>query len=884
MRYLKGKEIRQLFLDYFARHGHEIVPSSPLVPADDPTLLFTNAGMVQFKKVFLGQEERPYKRAASCQKCVRAGGKHNDLENVGYTARHHTFFEMLGNFSFGDYFKREAIALAWEFLTKELELPLERLYVTVYREDDEAAALWKEIAGLPEERIVRLGEADNFWAMGDTGPCGPCSEIIFDQGPEVGCGRPECQVGCDCDRYLELWNLVFMQYERDETGRLTPLPRPCIDTGMGLERITATLQGVKTNFDCDLFAGLMAKISDLTGLHYGKNPKQDVAFKVIADHSRASAFLIADGVLPSNEGRGYVLRRIIRRAVRFGRVLGLQRPFLYETSRVVVDEMGEVYPELLRAQKTIEKILALEEERFRETLERGLSLLEEELERLSSRGEKVIPGEFIFKLYDTYGFPYDIVRDVALERGFTLDMQGFEQEMAKQRARSRKHWKGEMARAPEAFKQLLEAGLGKTFVGYETTEAEAELLTLVREGKEVETALEGEEVEAAFSKTPFYGEAGGQVGDTGLVLAPSGQAEVTDTYRLGELFVHKLQVKKGFLKKGETVKLSVFSSRRAAIARHHTATHLLHAALRRVLGEHVHQAGSLVAPDRLRFDFTHFEPLTSEEIFTLEDLVNARIRDDLPVEVKIMPYKEAVEQGAMALFGEKYGDAVRVIRIGNFSMELCGGTHVHHTGEIGYFKIISEGSVSAGIRRIEALAGEAAVNFVHDLERQRERLAAKLKGSPLEIEKRLDALLKQVKDLQQEVENLRRQMARGGLEGLLQNVHEVNGIKVIAAQVEAKDAKTLREMGDLLRERLRSGVVVLATVTNGKAQLLAMVTKDLTPKVHAGKIIQELAKHLDGRGGGRPDMAQGGGPKVEGLKEALAQAVEIIAHQTSHGK
>ncbi len=693
MRYLKGKEIRQLFLDYFARKGHTIVPSSSLVPADDPTLLFTNAGMVQFKKVFLGQEERPYKRAASCQKCVRAGGKHNDLENVGYTARHHTFFEMLGNFSFGDYFKEEAIAYAWEFLTKELELPVERLYVTVYKDDDEAFALWQKIAGLPAERIVRLGEADNFWAMGDTGPCGPCSEIIFDQGPEVGCGRPDCRVGCDCDRYLELWNLVFMQYERDEEGRLSPLPRPCIDTGMGLERITATLQGVKTNFDSDLFAGLMAKISALTGLHYGQDQKNDVAFRVIADHSRAAAFLIADGVLPSNEGRGYVLRRIIRRAVRFGRSLGLERPFLYETAHVVVEEMGETYPELIRAAQTIEKILVLEEEKFRETLERGLALLEEELKKLAQKGERVIPGEFIFKLYDTYGFPYDIVRDVALERGFSLDMAGFEREMAKQRERSRKAWRGELAKAPKVFLSLLEKGLGKEFVGYETTEAEAEVLALARGQEEVQALSSGEEGEAVFSKTPFYGEAGGQVGDTGLVLAPGGQAEVVDTYRLGELFVHKLKVKEGVLRKGDPVKLSVFSSRRAAIARHHTATHLLHAALRRLLGDHVHQAGSLVAPDRLRFDFTHFEPLTMEEIFALEDLINARIRDNLPVEVKLMSYKEAVDQGAMALFGEKYGEKVRVIRIGNFSMELCGGTHVHRTGDIGYFKIIAESSV-----------------------------------------------------------------------------------------------------------------------------------------------------------------------------------------------
>ncbi len=876
MKYLKGKEIRQLFLDYFARNGHEIVPSSPLVPADDPTLLFTNAGMVQFKKVFLGQEERSYKRAASCQKCVRAGGKHNDLENVGYTARHHTFFEMLGNFSFGDYFKEEAIAYAWEFLTRELELPVDRLYVTIFRDDDEAARLWKKIAGLPEDRIVRLGEKDNFWAMGDTGPCGPCSEIIFDQGPEVGCGRPDCRVGCDCDRYLELWNLVFMQYDRDENGILTPLPRPCIDTGMGLERITATIQGVRTNFDCDLFARLMEKISALTGKRYGEDRQTEVAFRVIADHSRAAAFLIADGVLPSNEGRGYVLRRIIRRAVRFGRTLGLERPFLYETALTVVEDMGDVYPELIRARGTIAKVLQIEEERFRETLERGLHLLEEELQRLEKRGEKVISGEFIFKLYDTYGFPYDIVRDVALERGFGLDMIGFEREMAKQRERSRKHWKGEITKIPEVFQELLEKGRGFEFVGYETLEAEAEILALTKNKEAVNEITEGEEAEAVFSKTPFYGEAGGQVGDTGLVIGPNGEAEVTDTKRLGDLLIHFLRVTKGKIRTGEKVKLVVDAARRAAIARHHTATHLLHAALRQILGNHVHQAGSLVAPDRLRFDFTHFEPLKLEEIFKIEDLVNAIIRENLLVEVQVVPLKEALDMGAMALFGEKYGEKVRVVKIGKFSLELCGGTHVSRTGDIGYFKIVSEGSVQAGVRRVEAVAGEPAVQFVHELERERERLAAKLKVSPMELEKRLETLLKQIKEQQQEIERLTRQMARGGLESLLSQVKEVDGVKVLAAQVEARDAKALREMGDFLRDRLGSGVVILGAVGDGKAQLLVMITKDLTSKIHAGKLIGELAKMIGGRGGGRPDMAQGGGPKAEELPKALEAVYEVV--------
>ncbi len=876
MKKLKGKEVRQLFLDYFARHGHEIVPSSPLVPADDPTLLFTNAGMVQFKKVFLGQEKRSYTRAASCQKCVRAGGKHNDLENVGYTARHHTFFEMLGNFSFGDYFKEEAIFFAWEFLTKELELPIERLYVTVFRDDDEAAALWKKISGLSERRIVRLGEKDNFWAMGDTGPCGPCSEIIFDQGPEVGCGRPDCRVGCDCDRYLELWNLVFMQYERDEKGTLHPLPRPCIDTGMGLERITATLQGVPTNFDTDLFKALMKKISQLTGRAYHQDQKTTIAFRVIADHSRAAAFLLADGVLPSNEGRGYVLRRIIRRAVRFGRSLGLERPFLHETGLTVVEDMGDVYPELVRARETIAKVLQIEEERFRETLERGLSYLEEGLKHLEKKGQRILPGDFIFKLYDTYGFPYDIVRDLALERGFSLDMAGFEKEMARQRQRSRQHWKGTLDKAPQIFQDLLDQGLGKEFVGYDTLETEAQILALVSKGESVEEVTEGQEAEAVFSRTPFYGEAGGQVGDTGQVLVPQGQAEVTDTKRIGDLFVHRLRITQGSLKVGDTVRLLVDAQRRKAIARHHTATHLLHAALRELLGEHVHQAGSLVAPDRLRFDFTHFESLKQEDIFALEDRVNEIIRENIPVETMILPLKEAMALGAMALFGEKYGEKVRVVKIGDFSLELCGGTHVLRSGDIGFFKIVSDSSIQAGVRRIEAVAGKPAVKYVHHLEGQQKALALKLKVAPHEVEKRLDTLLKQIKAQQQEIEKLKRQLARGGLETVLDKVKEIKGIKVLAAEVEAPEAKTLREMGDVLRQRLGSGVVVLGAVIQNKAHLLVMVTKDLTEKLHAGKIMADLAQRLGGRGGGRPDMAQGGAPRTEKLSQALEEVYELI--------
>ncbi len=876
---MKGREIRKAFLDYFARNGHEIVPSSSLVPADDPTLLFTNAGMVQFKRVFLGEEERPYRRAASCQKCMRAGGKHNDLENVGYTARHHTFFEMLGNFSFGDYFKAEAIAYAWEFLTRELGLPREKLYATVFREDDEAAELWRKIAGLPAERIVRLGEKDNFWAMGDTGPCGPCSEIVYDQGEEAGCGQPDCGPGCDCDRFLEIWNLVFMQYERDESGVLKSLPRPSIDTGMGLERIAAVLQGVPSNYDTDLFAGIMEGIAELSGRAYKEGGEITAAFRVIADHLRASVFLIADGVVPSNEGRGYVLRRIIRRAERFGRLLGLNEPFLFRLVSRVVDEFGDFYPEIRRAERAAEKILEIEESRFQETLARGLELLEEELKRLSAEGRRIIPGEVIFKLYDTYGFPQDIVRDVALSRGFELDMEGFERAMAEARERSRRSWKGRLATVPEVFKKLAE-DLGETpFVGYESLSPGAEVLALVKDSEEVAEARAGEEVLAIFSRTPFYSEGGGQVADTGLVLAPGLKAEVQEARRFGGLMVHVLRVKEGCLRKGMQVHLEVLSDRRAATARHHTATHLLHAALRRVLGEHVRQAGSLVAPDRLRFDFTHFEPLTLEEIRAVEEMVNARIRDNLPVEARVVSFKEAQAMGALALFGEKYGERVRVIKIGDFSLELCGGTHVQRTGDLGYFKIISEGSVSAGVRRIEALAGEPAVKWVFGLEDERRQLAALLKCSPSELGRRVEGLLERVRKLEEEITRLKRGEVRKALEEKLAEVQEVSGVKVLCAEVPARNPAELREMGDFFRDKLGSGVIFLYSVQDGRVQMVAMVTRDLSGRIPAGRLMQLVAPVVGGRGGGRPEMAQGGGPQTEAvsrLRETLLAAVRDL--------
>ncbi len=878
MKKLSSRQLRDLFLDYFREKGHEIVPSSPLVPANDPTLLFTNAGMVQFKGVFLGEESRPYKRAASCQKCVRAGGKHNDLENVGYTARHHTFFEMLGNFSFGDYFKAEAISFAWELLVKRIGLPVGKLWVTVFEKDDEAARLWPELTGISPDRVVRLGEKDNFWAMGDTGPCGPCSEILIDQGPEVGCRRPDCKVGCDCDRYLELWNLVFMQYFRDQSGTLSPLPKPSIDTGMGLERIAAICQGVKSNFDTDVFSGLLAEIERLSGTSYGQDQQKDVAMRVIADHARASAFLVADGVIPSNEGRGYVLRRIIRRAVRYGRVLGLSGPFLGTVASVVVKEMGDIYPELERSKNLMAKILEHEESRFLETLEYGLGMLDHEVTRLRSHAQDTISGEFIFKLYDTYGFPIDIVQDVAKEQGLKIDKAGFEKAMAIQRLRSKMaHKEASIKAIPKAYSRLLEQGETTRFVGYDTLIHNATVLALVKDGQEVDFAQEGWCGELVVDKTPFYPEAGGQVGDKGQIEAPEGLVEVIDTLRRGEVIVHKVKVIEGKVSKGDQVELRVTQSLRLDTARNHTATHLLHAALRAVLGDHVKQAGSLVAPQRLRFDFTHFSQVSTKELHEIEDIVNEKIREDIPLSVKIVPYKTALDMGATALFGEKYSDEVRVVEIPGFSMELCGGTHLDRTGRIGFFKIITETSVASGVRRIEAVTGQAAVGVVHDLEDSLNSLAGILKCPVGDLEKRSKDLLKKVKDLEKALQRAMIQGVSEDLDELLKNTRTVSGVKVVAAEVGLGDAKAMRELGDRIRDKIGSGVVVLGTRADGnKALLLVMVTKDLSGRIHAGKIIRSLAGMVGGGGGGRPDMAQAGGSRPERLKEAIEAAYGVV--------
>ncbi len=878
MKNLKGSEIRKLFLDYFESKGHQVVSSSSLVPADDPSLLFTNAGMVQFKKVFLGEETRPYKRAATSQKCVRAGGKHNDLENVGYTARHHTFFEMLGNFSFGDYFKREAIAFAWEFLTEVLELPKDRLWATVFEDDDEAAAMWPEITGISPDRVVRLGEEDNFWAMGDTGPCGPCSEILIDQGEDVGCGRPECRVGCDCDRYLEIWNLVFMQFFRDESGRMSNLPDPCIDTGMGLERIAAVCQGKFNNFDTDIFAAIMNHLQKLSGLEYGKGAGTDIAMRVIADHARASAFLIADGVIPSNEGRGYVLRRIIRRAVRYGRVLGLTDVFMASVAGVVCDDMGDIYPELEKSREFMARVLENEETRFAETLETGLRILDERIRELKEKNEKKLPGDFVFKLYDTYGLPVDIVQDVVKEQGADFDREGYRKAREEQRRRSKSaHRDAVTEKIPDIYRELLAQGKGVDFSGYETLACDSIILALVSGQKALDAAESGWEGELVVENTPFYAESGGQQGDTGVIKSDTGSAEVLDTVKRGDLIVHKIRVTSGTLRAGDTVHLAVTEGRRMDIARNHTATHLLHAALRQVLGDHVKQSGSLVAPDHLRFDFTHFSRVSTEELQKVEDMVNEKIRADLPVNTEIMSQEEAISRGAMALFGEKYGDTVRVVNIPEFSMELCGGTHLERTGQAGFFKITSESSVSAGLRRIEACTGSTAVNLVHQMENTISDMASTLKCPVTAVKEKVESLSSRVKQLEKDLQKALASKAAAGIDDILENARQVNGITAIAQVVDVPDAKALREAGDRIRDRLKSGVVVLGAENNGKALLLCVVTKDLAGKTcHAGKIIKEVASVVGGGGGGRPDMAQAGGSRPEKLEEAVNKLYELI--------
>ncbi len=870
---MKGNEIRSRFLEYFKNQGHTVVDSSSLVPKDDPTLLFVNAGMVQFKTVFMGEEKREYQRAVTSQRCVRAGGKHNDLENVGYTARHHTFFEMLGNFSFGDYFKEDAIRFAWDFLTVELGLDPKDLWVSIFDDDDEAQKLWERVEDLPKGRIVRMGEKDNFWAMGDTGPCGPCSEIHIDQGPAAGCGRHDCALGCDCDRFLELWNLVFMQFSRSEDGTLTPLPKPSIDTGMGLERVAAVLQGKFNNYDSDLFLPIIATLEQLSGKSYGDNNQDDTAMRVIADHARATTFLVADGVLPSNEGRGYVLRRIMRRAVRYGKYLGLEKPFMEDVTIAVVNEMMAAYPHLQNAASLLAKVVNNEEERFRETLEHGLALLDEEISRLSGEKSLVISGSFIFKLYDTFGFPFDIVRDIALERSLGFDEAGFLAEMENQRQKSRHSRKGEGVKLlGEGVKSLAAEGKKTEFVGYHESSVNARVEGLLNAaGERVRLLLPGEKGQLYVGRTPFYAESGGQIGDCGLAVWAGGRARVTGTSVEGEkIFLHAIEIEEGELAEETDVTLSVAGDRRRAIAAHHSATHLLHAALRQILGDHVKQAGSLVEPDRLRFDFTHFSPLSSDEIEAIEYLVNEKIWENTPVTTELLDKEDAIKGGATALFGEKYDEQVRVVSMADFSKELCGGTHVQAAGEIGVFKIKSEGGIASGVRRIEALAGPAAFAEIQSLYRRENRIGALLNvGNSEEIAGKVAALVSNLKSMEKQVADLSKQLASSDLDSVFNNAVVIDGIKVIGAEIPLDSPKTLREVGDKVRDNMGTAVAVLGGAINGKAALLAIVSGDLTTTIKAGELVNRIAKIVGGKGGGRPDMAQAGGPMADKISEAI---------------
>jgi alanyl-tRNA synthetase len=890
MEKLPVREIRRRFLGFFARHGHTVVPSSALVPRDDPTLLFTNAGMNQFKDVFTGRATRPFKRATSSQKCVRAGGKHNDLENVGHTARHHTFFEMLGNFSFGDYFKRDAIRFAWTLLTEELGIPKERLVTTVFggdaglgiAADTEARALWREIAGLPEERILNLGYQDNFWVMGETGPCGPCSEVHYHQGDDLPCveeahGRPCLGAACDCDRWVEIWNLVFMQFERKTPGApLVPLPAPSIDTGAGLERLGAVLQGVRSNYDTDLIRPLVAMGEQLSGKQYVSSDSEgeSASLRAIADHARATAFLIADGVFPEKTGREYVLRRIMRRAIYHGWLLGIGRPFLHEVAGKVIDLMGEDYPELVERRAVIEQVTQQEEVKFRETLDRGMRLLEDEFRALG-KGVKVLPGAVAFRLYDTFGVPLDLTEMIAARHGFTLDQAGFGAEMEKQRARS--VFDGGKAEDIAVYQALGDTLPATEFSGYEATEGASEVVALVAGGKSVEevgpySGLVG----VIVKQTPFYAEKGGQMGDAGVIEAPGVRVRIDDCRQpAGELSVHQGEVLEGTLRLGQTVQLRVDVARRDAIRRNHSATHLLHFALRTVLGEHAAQKGSLVAPDRLRFDFSHGKPLTPEETERVERLVNERVLRNAEVRTDVMPIADAKARGAIAFFGDKYGAIVRMVQMDE-SRELCGGTHTRRTGDIGLFKIVSESGIAQGVRRIEALTGEGAAEYVRKLEEELGSAGRLLKAGTFEVAARVERLQHELREREKEIEALQRKLAAGGAREGGETVREIAGAKVVVRKTEVADPKVLRDLGDQLRDKLGSGVVVLGGAADGKVALLAMVTKDLVGRFHAGKLVGELAKEVGGRGGGRPDMAQAGGSQPEKLDQALEKVFSLL--------
>lgn len=874
---MKAQEIREIFLNFFEERGHRIIPSSSLVPKDDPSLLFTNAGMNQFKNVFLGLEKRSYTRAASVQKCLRVSGKHNDLEQVGRTTKHHTFFEMLGNFSFGDYFKEEAIIYAWELVTEVFGFSKERLYITVYEDDEEAFRLWNEKIGVKSERIFRFGKKDNFWAMGETGPCGPCSEIHYDLNPSLEEGDPYNLIAKGSDRMVELWNLVFMQYEQDSLGELHPLPRPSIDTGMGLERMAAVLQKKSSNFETDLFMPIIERITDLTQREYPAHDEGDVAVRIIADHIRAITFLIGDGVMPANEGRGYVLRRLIRRAYRRGNWLGMEKPFLHNLVGIVVEIMKEAYPEIMTSARYISRICLSEEERFSGTLTAGLRYFKEFVAEAKASGRNFLTGTEVFKLYDTFGFPVDLTIELAEEEGLKIDESGFRENLEGQRIKARLAWKGE-AKLEErkAYEEL--TSLRVKFAGYEADSvAEAEVLAVLKQGQKVVELKAGETGEVILETTPFYGEAGGQTGDTGEIHGPHGVAIVEYSYYpIPEIIAHKIKVVSGTIRQKDLVEAKVNRQRRLAIRANHTATHLLHASLRQILGDHVKQAGSLVAAERLRFDFTHFAPLSPEEIQRVENLVNEKIRENIPVETKITTLEEGLKEGAMAIFEEKYGEVVRLVKIGDFSRELCGGIHVKSTGDIGLFKIIDESSVAAGIRRIEALTGEEALRFVQEIDHLMREIERGLKTSRLEILRQIERFREEISRLEKENRQLRNKLSELRYLDREIEIKQIKGVSVLAHKVEGLSAEELRSLADNLKQKLGCGVVILGESIDGRVLLVVSVTKDLAPKISANEIVRKIAPLIGGGGGGRADFAQAGGKKPEGLDQALKKGVSLV--------
>jgi alanyl-tRNA synthetase len=875
---LSAAEIRRTFLRFFEERGHRVVASASLIPEGDPTLLFTNAGMVPFKNVFLGDEAREYRRAASSQKCMRVSGKHNDLENVGRTPRHHTFFEMLGNFSFGDYFKREAIDLAWELVTEEWGIDPGRLVATVFRDDDEAYDLWRDGIGLPSERVMRLDESENFWSMGDTGPCGPCAEIHVDFGVNPDCKSEVCDPSCDCGRWLEIWNLVFMQFDRNAAGEMTPLPKPSIDTGAGLERVAAVIQGTRSNYDTDLFRGILERAQEIAGVARGEDAEKDVSLNVVADHARAVSFLIGDGVLPANEGRGYVLRRILRRAARHGVLLGVEKPFLHQVADAVVEEMSGAYPELAERRDYIVDRIQREETRFLETLSKGLALLEEHVAELVSRGEKTLSGDAVFRLYDTFGFPVDLTADILRGHGLALDQAGFDAAMQVQRKRARAAWKGSGdAKVGEVHARIAK-DLSTTFLGYDKLRVDSAIRVLIVDGEIRDIARSGDSVEIVVDETPFYAESGGQVGDRGEIRTADGRVQVNDTQRpVGELIVHRGLVVEGEIRVDSAAELTIDAGARAATVRNHSGTHLLHAALRRVVGSQAMQKGSLVTPDRLRFDFTHDAPLTRAEIEEIEDLVNGWIEENAPGHTREMSYPDAIKAGAVAIFEEKYGERVRVVSFGDVSTELCGGTHARATGDIGLLKIVSESGIASGVRRIDALTGRGALAYLRDQEQTLRRAAQLLKTSLPDVPERVEKLIEERRAAEREIEKLHAAKRGVASSDLTAGAKEIGGVRVVAAKVEGVAGKELRNMVDDLRERLGSGVVLLVAENEGRLSLALGVTKDLTSRIRAGDLVREVANVVGGKGGGRPDFAQGGGEHPERLPEAFARLEALIA-------